>query len=166
MNKSIFIDMDGVIVDLIKYCAEYNNVSIHSIIAAGHNSVYWENMVNTGNIKEMFANAPWENHGRELLQFFEDRNLSYTFLSRPLREPFSEDCIQGKLLWLKKYGLQDKPVIFERNKSLYAVNANCLLIDDDERNIIPWNESGGTSIWYKSAKFYTHLASIEKFLKT
>ena len=87
------------------------------------------------------------------------------FLTRPVREPNTTACIEGKKYWLKKNSLEYIPVIFERDKEKYATNVDGsinILIDDHSGNIQKWNEAGGIGLHYRNAWFSEIIKNLEK----
>jgi 5'(3')-deoxyribonucleotidase len=161
LHRRIYIDMDGVIVDCTKATALYNKISISQLNSVGWDSGYWKNILQNGNMEEFFTNMDWESNGQRLLKWFNDRNLSYTFLSRPTSPPTTQACIRGKKAWLKSHGLDDVPVIFAFDKSLYAEPGD-ILIDDLVANIEGWNGADGLGLLYDNDKISRTLHHLEK----
>jgi hypothetical protein len=164
IKRKIYVDLDGVIVACTKSAADFNNISKEKFIDSGYDNKYWKNFIKNSDMYQEFANMGWESNGKKLLKFFNDRNLSYTFLTRPIKEPYTKHCINGKLSWLMRAGLDEVSVIFERHKEKYAGNGN-ILIDDDSRNIDEWNAAGGVGILYHNDKYHSIIKKLEHIFK-
>ena len=162
---NVYVDLDGVIAGCDEGTAIFNNVSLEEFRRLGWNNPYWDNMVKNANAKDFFSNLPWEENGVRLLRWFKENNISYTFLTRPLREPNTAKCIEGKKIWLKKHNLK-MPVIFEFDKEKYAISEDGkqnILIDDHSGNIEKWIAAGGIGIhyrWYDCDKVLNRLDSL------
>jgi hypothetical protein len=157
--------MDGVIVWLNKGIADYNNVTTKDIDDAGWDSEYWQNVLKTAPIKDFFASLEWESNGLDLISWIEDRDWPISFLTRPVKEPNSASCIEGKKIWLSEQGVGDIPVIFERDKENYAVDENGkpnILIDDHSGNIEKWIKAGGIGIHYRNGWFPQVIERLQK----
>lgn len=164
LQRKIYIDMDGVLVFCTKSAASFNNLTVKEFLSYGYGNKYWDNFVAKADLYQEFANMGWESNGKRLLNFFNQRNIPYTFLTRPIKEPHTKECIKGKLSWLMKNSLDEIPVLFERHKEKYVGNGN-ILIDDDSRNIDAWNESGGIGILYRNEEYELTIKKLEKLLK-
>jgi hypothetical protein len=160
----IYLDLDGVVVWLDKAIAEYNNVSLAEYDLLGFNNKYWTNVLNTANLKDFFANAEWESNGKSMLGWILSQYIPVTFLSRPVREPGTKDCIAGKNIWLHRHGVSVIPVIYEFDKEKYATTKGRpnILIDDHPDNINKWNAAGGIGILYKNAWFPEVISKLNK----
>lgn len=150
-----YIDMDGVVAWLDKGVADYNKISLATQDAAGWDNEYWHNVLDTANIEQFFANLEWMPNGKNLIGWFQQRKLPISFLTRPVKEPNAEACIKGKTIWLRRKGVGNIPVIFERDKEKYATSDGKvnILIDDHSGNIAKWNEAGGIGIHYRDFWF-------------
>lgn len=163
LQRKVYIDLDGCLVDCIKAAATFNHMSSKEFLSYGYRNKYWDNFVEKSDLSQEFANMSWESNGKKLLNWFNSRNIPYTFLTRPIKEPYTKECIKGKLSWLMRNGLDEMPVIFERHKEKYAGNGN-ILIDDDSRNIDDWNDSGGIGILYRNKEYESIIKKLEKLL--
>jgi hypothetical protein len=155
--------MDGVLADLKSAIAEYNMVSMDEIEKYYWGGPYWNNMMMNANMRDIFANLNWMPQAKELLSFFNDREIPYTFLSRPADEPKTFDCISGKMAWLHSHKLDDHPVIFEFDKEKYS-GLDHVLIDDDPYNISKWNDAGGIGMLYSVNRYDEILDEVEHIL--
>lgn len=159
-----YIDMDGVIAWLDKGIGEYNNVSTQTVVDSGWDNEYWQNVLDTAPIKEFFSELDVEPHGRDLIDWFESRNLPISILSRPVRRPNDLVCIEGKKIWLQRQGFGHLPAIFERQKEKYAISNGKvnILIDDHSGNIDLWNKAGGIGIHYRDNWFPKVIKRLEE----
>jgi hypothetical protein len=159
-----YIDMDGVVAWLDKGVAEYNNISLETQDAAGWDNEYWHNVLNTSDIEKFFSNLEWMPNGKKLIDWFEQRNLPISFLTRPIKPPQDQECIRGKNEWLQRQGIDYIPVIFERDKEMYATSNGKvnILIDDHSGNIQKWNDAGGIGIHYRDFWFPQVKTKLEK----
>ncbi len=151
-----YLDLDGVIAWLDKGVAEYNNISLTTQDAAGWDNTYWHNVLDNANISKFFSELDFMPNGKNLIGWFQRHHLPFEFLTRPVREPNTEACIKGKTMWLRRQGLNNIPVIFERDKEKYAIDKNGkpnILIDDHSGNIQKWNDAGGIGIHYRDYWF-------------
>jgi len=146
---------------------DYNHITMEQHKAAGWDNEYWHNVLDNADIKEFYINLEFEPNGQALLNWFISHHIPFTFLTRPCKEPNTQACIEGKKIWLKRNGLGDIPVLFERDKEKYAVSSNGLpniLIDDHSGNISKWNKAGGVEILYKWELFPDVIKKLEKLL--
>jgi len=162
----IFIDLDGVLVGCLQGVADYYSVPLKTIELAGHDCQYWLDLKKTSNIKDFFANLPWEPNGEKLLQWFDTRNIPYEFLTKPTGKT-KDECISGKKIWLKNHGLGHIPVIFSYAKQKYSKDAEGnpnILIDDMPDNIKWFNGRGGIGLLYNSYDIESTLRRLEELL--
>lgn len=162
----IFIDMDGVICGCNQATADWNNVSVEEFLSKGWGNPYWDKLAKEADMVPFFANMPWEENGEKLLNWFKEHKVPYTFLTRPVKPPKDQDCIEGKKQWLQAQGLTS-PVIFERDKEKYAVSNGKpnILIDDHPGNIEKWNAAGGIGIRYFPKQCDEVLEQLEDLLQ-
>lgn len=148
-SPKIFIDQDGVIANCEQGLADYCGVPLREIQTAGWDNLYWEKLRKHPDIASFFENLGWESNGKKLLNWFFERHIPFTFLTRPFR-PHEEECITGKKIWFSKEGLGNIPVIFEADKEKYATTNGQpnILIDDHSGNIDKWNAAGGIGLLY------------------
>ena len=159
----VYLDLDGVIIWLTKGIAEYNNVTTKEVEESGWDNHYWNNVLQTADIEKFFANLDWAPNGKNLINWFTQRNINVTFLTRPTREPSAEACIRGKKIWLEKQGVGNIPVIFERAKEKYATSGEMvnILIDDHSGNINLWIQKSGIGIHYCDSWFPDVIKKLE-----
>ena len=67
-----------------------------------------------------------------------------SILTSPIQKSgkYSEECMQGKIDWVRKYIDSEIPIIFDHEKEKYAT-ASSLLIDDRDDKLAKFKEAGG-----------------------
>ena len=151
-KKHLYLDMDGVLVNCEKGIADYNNVSVQDVISAGWSNEYWFNVIENSDIEKFFANLEWMPKGKDIVRTLSMHKIPFTLLTRPSHENNSMfACITGKKEWLQKNGIKNN-VIFSMNKYEHCIPGD-ILIDDDKRNIDPWNKVDGIGLLYSENKF-------------
>lgn len=140
---TIYVDMDGVLVDFEK--GYYDLTGIHTKQFVKGDSTFWKPISEAG--AGFWAGLPWMPDGKELWRYV--KKYKPNILSAPSQDPSS---IVGKEAWLK-INLQNqfkKAYFYNRaNKKLFA-GENKILIDDMEQTINEWNEKGGIGILHTS----------------
>jgi len=94
-----------------------------------------------------WSDMSWMPDGKELWNHIKDFNP--IILSAPSRTDV-EVCKTGKIIWCKRNLGPRVQVILEKQKYKYA-NPNSILIDDREKNTVPWEQHGGIAILHTSA---------------
>lgn len=129
MNQRIFVDMDGTL-------AKWQEVNNESEL---YQKGFYENLLPNNNLL---------NGIKKLINEGKDIYILSSFLNG------SEYALAEKNIWLDKY-LPELPkdkrifVNYGDNKTIYIPNGitkNDYLIDDHTKNLIDWEESGGTGI--------------------
>lgn len=92
-----------------------------------------------------WADMPWMADGKKLWSII--RVFYPTLLTSPGKFVYA---IHGKGAWVRKE-LPGTQLFFSNNKDDYA-ERDAVLIDDMEKNIIPWREAGGIGILHRSAE--------------
>ena len=150
MGKPIvFLDMDGVIVDLFGYAADITGVTDTKELSqeqfdkffAGHDA------------EELFADLPKFKSADKLVSIIDQLAGSFNILSSPLAED-KPGSIRGKNRWLdKNISIMPAKRIFDHEKYKYATQSDGtpnILIDDYKFNINKWREAGGIAIRYRA----------------
>lgn len=144
MNKLIFLDMDGVIVDLQSPAHDLHGMDVNTAFHRGElqitdaelwgktDAIWW-------------ATLPWMEDGRGIVALCEDAvgPENVVICSTPAAWPGSAE---GKLRWIE----QQMPNYMRRfvltpNKA-WCANGRTLLIDDRERNILAFRQAGGATL--------------------
>jgi len=152
-QKLVFLDMDGVLVDLPQ---DNKHLPIG-------NRLEWDDAIFWGNLPKL----PWAD---QLVDFcFSNFDETY-ILSRPCGAP----SVIGKHSWMEKhYPILKKNVILTRSKHLLA-KAGRVLIDDDCDQCARFFEAGGHTVWIPNPRihlfeemptFTTILSTLQELLK-
>ena len=144
----VYIDMDGVIVDLYNYIGKELGVKDYNDITPEQ----WNEFYEKADAYDLFKNAPAFPSANKLIQLVKDIAGGYSILSKPLNFD-REGSIKGKREWLAKHiNVTPDKVIFEEDKAKYAVSNDMpnILIDDEGKHIGAWNSAGGVGIKYKA----------------
>ncbi len=142
----LFVDMDGVLVDFD------GGVDTLGAIAGPRDgySDFWKILHGLGpeEVENWWANLGWAPGGQILWNFV--KKYDPTILSSPDISPgFQEACEAGKKRWIKKNLNPFPPFIFEKQKWMHASKFG-ILIDDTKKKLIPWEEHGGSGIFYQT----------------
>lgn len=141
---TIYLDMDGCIVDFRKGCEELKAID-------GYN-VDWETIHAAG--PEFWENLTWTKEGERfyywLEKFCDEQGIELCILSHVSYE----DGIVGKLNWLQRNcRIPNKNIYIVKtgsDKAKYATDTS-LLIDDYGKNVEAFIMAGGKAIKFKSA---------------
>lgn len=148
----VFLDMDGVQADFAGAVQEYIGVS-HEV-AKQKTEEEIEKLAHSSPeaVFDFFANLAQLPGGKKITDWLSNNNISYTILSAPLRGPYAEDSVKGKLAWLKKHTPNAvKGAIFKQDKHEHANDGGRpnILIDDYHKKIKAWNDAGGIAIQHE-----------------
>ena len=87
-----------------------------------------------------------------ITDWLNENHIKYTILSAPLRGPYHQASIEGKLIWLNNHTpMAAKDALFEHDKHKYAVTNGIpnVLIDDYYKKINAWKDAGGIAIMHE-----------------
>lgn len=160
-THTIFLDMDGVIVNFVKGVARLLNINYADFMANWIDGVYQieshpflQQMDRKTSIYALLNQQPadfWENlemtyEASELLKFITSNFQKVYILSTPFTSAASH---AGKYKWIVKNntGIVKKNYIFTKHKHLLA-NPNAVLIDDKDKNYEAFLYAGGEAILY------------------
>jgi hypothetical protein len=154
INKKphVFLDMDGVQCDLAGALQEAIGVSHYEAKEKTEDEI--ERLANSSPeaVYDFFANLKQLPGGKKITDWLNSNNISYTILSAPLRGPYAEYSVKGKLDWLQKHTPNAvKGAIFKHDKHEHAIDNNKpnILIDDYHKKIKAWNNAGGIAIQHE-----------------
>lgn len=158
----VYLDMDGVIVDLYNHAAEIHDVEHYNQMTPTE----WEKFFKDSDAFHLFSNAPAFTTAPKLVDMIKKYAGEFTILSSPLSFDKAES-IKGKKAWLSK-NLPVSPdhIIFEHDKYKYAVQPDGtpnILIDDYGVNTRAWAMAGGIAIKYQADE--DPLDKVDKVLK-
>lgn len=145
----IFMDMDGVLVNLFNHVAEIHDVEHYNHMTREQ----WDKFFRDTDAEELFANLPAFANANQILQTVVDIFGGYCILSSPLNfDP--QGSIRGKQRWLDKHiTVPDQGRVFEHEKYKHAKQSNGtpnVLVDDYRYNIDLWNQAGGIGIKFQN----------------
>ena len=144
----IFLDLDGVCVNLGKAIKVFGLGSFEEIDAKGIQDELWKRIREAGS--DFWRDCPWMKDGQELWKYVKKYNPS--ILTAP---PHSgkEECEKGKREWVKREMGQSVNCIVTvaKLKQQYA-SPSAVLIDDMQKNIDQWKSAGGIGILHKNTK--------------
>ena len=152
-----FIDLDGVLADLEKWCIELEptvfdtRANFHKFASKHYKQLFLESSVITDNL-HIFDKH--KNKGFRVLTALPDLD---SFIKHNIEE-YNLDTLlemhrtfkENKLAWLyNKLNIPPYNVLCVNNsneKQLYCINKEDTLYDDYEKNIEEWNQKGGNGI--------------------
>ncbi|GIT34442.1 MAG: hypothetical protein Ct9H300mP4_07610 [Gammaproteobacteria bacterium] len=147
-EPTVFLDMDGVLVDFFNAFAKLANVK------------HWKQMdpqrlqdvLNKIVGSDYFAKLPKTNTCDSIVEMVVDFAGSYSILSSPLRGDIANSTKHKRAWVMDNLSPQPTTTIIVRDKSQYALinGVQNILIDDRANNIHKWKEAGGYGIKYQA----------------
>lgn len=144
MNRQIFLDMDGVIVDLHHTVAKKLNLADMTLFNRGELPMSDQDIW-SGTDAEWWANLPWMEDGEVIVGLCEEivGPENVIICSKPANWPGSAE---GKLLWIARHmPSYARRFVLTPNKSWCACSRT-LLIDDNANNALEFRQAGGASL--------------------
>jgi len=158
MKKTVFLDLDGVIANWTKRTVESTFKLNYEDVTGFSREKFIPFITDRTGLTKTNINAKiYENDSvdfwtgiekyywaDELVTLVNRNSYQWFFLTKPMRSP---ECYFGKAQWIKKYypAFFHKLIITPGSKGLCARNLDCILIDDNLKNIEEWVEAGGAS---------------------
>lgn len=143
MKPRIYLDLDGVMADFDKFFLQEFGVESHKV----EDDHMWRMINGYG---DFFGSLPL---CEDALDFYEDiEGLDITVLTACPKTNY-QMAARSKRQWVYKHISSDLPVIpmlGGKNKTLFMHKPGDILIDDFEKNCIPWKENGGIPILHKN----------------
>lgn len=156
--STIFLDLDGVMADFETYFEQYFGIRHDSV----DDNKMWEMIHNHGHF---FRNLPPMAGAVEFYEVLKAYGRNVMILTGCPRKNYDIAATQKKE-WVAEHLDPDVhvlPVIGGKNKHLFLHRKNDILIDDFEKNILPWQKAGGIGIIHTSfEKTKTELAAYLK----
>ena len=147
-EPTVFLDMDGVLVDFFNAFAKLANVK------------HWKQMdpqrlqdvLNKIVGSDYFSKLPKTNTCDSIVEMVVDFAGSYSILSSPLRGDIANSTKHKRAWVMDNLSPQPTTTIIVRDKSQYALlnGVQNILIDDRANNINKWKEAGGYGIKYQA----------------
>ncbi|AGR47829.1 hypothetical protein SmphiM12_197 [Sinorhizobium phage phiM12] len=156
IKPTIYIDSDGVCADFETF---YEEAFQHR-----HDSVTDEEMWRNINAHgRFFSMLPLIDGTLEFIERFK-KTHNIVILTACPKSDYQRSALQKKA-WFKTFvdpDLMVLPVLGGKNKFLFLQNPGDVLIDDFEKNIVPWIEAGGFGVVHKDWKTTTEI--VERYL--
>ena len=151
VNRSIFVDMDGVLADF--------EGGFYRLAGVGVNDVtdpeMWSRIDAYGKAK-FFSELDWMDGGKELWQFATNNFLKVKILSALGKsDKIDKQTTQGKLTWLRHniptLQMNDIILVENKHKKRHYSKPGDIIIDDTPVVIQEWIQKGGIGILHKTA---------------
>jgi hypothetical protein len=160
---TLFVDLDGVLVDFDKGYNDLTGVSTHHADKQGRDEFWdlYKNNLKLKNIpeKKYWHKLPWTKDGKTLWGYVKKYNpyiLTAPAINPKLPKeqrykPEFNQSIQGKIEWVKRLDNM-KDIYFKAAAHKHEkAGPNKILIDDRKDTIDRWNEAGGIGIYHTSS---------------
>lgn len=154
MNEILYVDLDGVLVDLDKAYKELTGIDLSDYKAGERHlpqDAFWKPIQDQYDLGvSWFMELPMMEDAMELWNAVAPYNPQIlTSLGHEIIPSIGAE----KKMWVKKHLGENVRVNFSKtsNDKSKLADANSVLIDDSQHSIIPWIESGGIGILHKSA---------------
>ena len=147
-EPTVFLDMDGVLVDFFNAFAKLANVKHWKQMDPQRLQDVLEKIVGS----DYFAKLPKTNTCDSIVEMVVDFAGSYSILSSPLRGDIANSTKHKRAWVMDNLSPQPTTTIIVRDKSQYALinGVQNILIDDRANNIHKWKEAGGYGIKYQA----------------
>lgn len=144
----VFLDLDGVLVDLVGGLCRYHKIQnpyIHSANLGKYNlreivgmssEEFWGRLDH-----DFWLDLEWMYDGRSILETILNWTDRITILTAPTGFKW---CAEGKIAWLKKHLPKFRYLIGQGKEAIAAPDK--FLIDDYDKNIDLWRINGGYAI--------------------
>jgi FMN phosphatase YigB (HAD superfamily) len=145
MSKQIFLDMDGVLVNLHAAVSEHKKwdylTTIRQQYFPSPESELWKDT----NL-QWWETLPWMHDGKRILDMCERMVGSENVIvcTKPAPVQGSAD---GKIAWLQRQMPEYARRYILTIDKAWCANARTLLIDDDKANVAGFHRVGGAAIW-------------------
>ena len=147
-ESTVFLDMDGVLVDFFGAFAKLANVEHWKQM----DSERLQNVLSKIVGSDFFAKLPKTNACDSIVEMVVEFAGSYCILSSPLRGDIANSTSHKRVWVMDNLSPQPAKTIIVRDKSQYALlnGVQNILIDDREDNIQKWQEAGGCGVKYQA----------------
>ena len=147
MNKPIiYCDMDGVLADFKTGAQKTTGMTINQWMNIPSSKEKWSHIKAK---KDFWSTLPWMPGGKRLWSYIS--KFDPHILSAYVEETYDPNCIPGKTEWLRRNaGMSNRSkinLVRRKEKKLFAKRGQpAILIDDYEKNIREFEQSGGVGI--------------------
>ena len=149
-NRTVFVDMDGVLVDFEKGIQNITGRGLSNI----QDAELWAAIEAHGKAR-FFGELPWISGGKELWRFVIENFLRVKILSSLGKVHTNKQAAQGKLQWLRHNipNLHSDDIILVSNKhdKKRYCKLGYIIIDDTPVIIEEWDSKGGIGILHRTA---------------
>jgi len=147
-EPTIFLDMDGVLVDFFSAFAKLANVEHWKQMDPQRLQNVLDKIVGS----DYFSKLPKTSTCDRIVEIVIDFAGAYSILSSPLRGDITNSTKHKRTWVIENLYPQPTTTIIVRDKSQYALlnGVQNILIDDREENIHKWKEAGGYGIKYQA----------------
>ena len=151
VNRSIFVDMDGVLADFEGGFYKISGISIENM----SDPEMWAKIDAHGKAK-FFAELEWMSGGKELWQFIMNNFLKVKILSALGKsDKIDKQTTRGKLMWIRhnipSLQLDDIILVDNKHKKRHYSKPGDIIIDDTPVVIQEWIKKGGIGILHRTA---------------
>ena len=150
----IYFDMDGVLADFKGYLIANNIPYVtHNTTDKAADEHMWECIKKVDRFYYQLSPMPG------VIELFKELSKEYCCeILSAIPKPHWGLVGTGedKRDWVAKYLGEDVPVhiVYREEKKEYVKNRKCILIDDLDKNIMEWNECGGTGILFEGVETF------------
>lgn len=147
-DYKLFVDLDGVLVNLNKAIKVFGLGGFEEIDANDLQGVLWNKIKERGS--DFWMLAPWQKDGHELWEYI--KSSDPTILTAPPNTG-AVQAEKGKKDWVKReLGQSVKCIVTAAKKKAEHAKKGSILIDDMVKNIDQWVAAGGIGILHKNTK--------------
>lgn len=146
----IYFDSDGVLADMQGYMDEhgiiYNPMNVYDVDV---DIKMWDDIRKVDHFYLQLKPLPGS---VELFKKLREKYDCEVLTAEPKEKWNIPHAGQDKIDWVKKFLGEDvvTHIVYRNQKQDYALGANCILVDDLEKNIKEWEAQGGTGILFTS----------------
>lgn len=141
----IYCDMDGVLVDFDRGYKELTGMLPFEAEQSSNVASFWEPINQAG--AQWWAELKWMPDGKILWNHIKKYNPP--LLSAPSKEQSSRI---GKAAWVRRELPHAQLILKPADQKQQYATPNSILIDDKQKNIDQWNQSGGIGILHTTAE--------------
>ncbi len=141
----VYVDLDGTLVDFVGQTKKHTGHTPDDLQAQGGDPKMWGEIKKHG--IDFWKNMPWIDGSKKVWNIV--KKYKAQVLTAPSRS--IEECKPGKEAWVKNNLGGQVTVLFSRaSEKCNHADANSILIDDLEKNIVAWRAKGGIGILFKT----------------
>ena len=148
MNKTLYLDLDGVVVDFVRGVFKWYGKPAPCLMdipwdfdgqMGMSRNKFWEGLT-----YDFWANLPFTPEGSMLLDKVESVfHENVAIITSP---PYTDGAVQGKIDWVKKNLPKYTRRTFVGNEKWLLAGENKILLDDHDKNTEPFVTHGGKAV--------------------